>query len=260
MGEAIMSGLSKNPQTASNITVIEILESRRKYLEKTFPRAQIVEKMSDLKGFHIVILCVKPQYAEDVLKGMRFYVDQVVLSIMAGLTLKSLKRMLNNQTDLVVRVMPNTAAQVFKSVTVFCASETLSTEQKKECEYVMKCLGDVVIEVRDESYIDKSTGMVGSGPAWVFLILEAFIDTGVELGFTRAQSTRMTAALFDGSLELLKTNPAKTATALKNDVTSPGGTTAAGLAVLEREGLRNAIREGIFASYKKSLQLGKAKL
>ncbi len=163
----------------------------------------------------------------------------------------------------VVRAMPNMAASESKSATVFTsAGAALSVVQHEQCRLVLDALG-LAVEVPSELFIDLGTGLVGSGPAFVFLVMEAFVDTGVELGFTREQASQLIVQLFDGCVSVLRaaTPPAgpqqlAPITQMRWNVTSPGGTTAAGVAAMEDNKVRTAVRAAIVSAAAKASQLG----
>jgi pyrroline-5-carboxylate reductase len=278
MAEACISGLSKSGVSLSKIRVIELNNDRRKYLRETFGNEIILfrELVDDLfrgvvrlpcfakkrKKFifllfkDVIVLALKPQVALKALRAQKvsFLPTQVILSIMAGLSMETVSSLLNHNA--VVRCMPNTPAQVFKGVSVYCHTPAVTSDMLAKVQKLLTSLGDCVIHVDDESYLDKATGVSGSGPGFVFVIFEAFMDTAVELGFSRAQAQAMTLQLFDGCVTLARSAPGQHVAQLKNSVTSPGGTTAAGIAALEQNGLRNAVRAAIIAATTKSEQLG----
>lgn len=264
MGEALLAGLRKSGVPASRLRVVEPNLERRKLLrEKYGDEIVLFDKLIDeaARAVDVIVLCVKPQVAALALKGLRPSQQQLVVSVMAGVPLAALQSLLGGTEAKplpIVRCMPNTAAQVFKSVTVHThIAGSLSTEQKKRANELLRCLGDTVIEVSDESYIDRATALTGSGPAYVFLILEALVDAGVELGFSRDDSLGMVLQLFEGSIGIARAQPKAHLASLRNAVTSPAGTTAAGLAAMEESGVRSALRNGVLAALKRSEELGK---
>ncbi len=262
MAEAMVSGLDQSGVPMGRVRVIEIDGDRRKYLrEKHGNEIVLYKEAADdmFRGADVVVLCLKPQVASSVLHDVHLTPGQVVLSIMAGVTMASVSAMMGGHKA-VVRCMPNTPAQVFKSVSVYCCGPDVSPEQKDKVLQLLASLGDCRIAVTDESYIDKATGVSGSGPGFVFVLFEAFMDTAVELGFSRVQAQQMTLQLFDGCVALARASPLLHVAQLKNNVTSPGGTTAAGLAALEAAGARSAIRAAILAAAAKSELMGKPKL
>ena len=262
MGEAMVAGLGRSGVSMARVRVIEVDSERRRLLRERYGNEIVLykEAADDMfRGADLVVLCLKPQVAVTALHNVHLSPGQTVVSIMAGLTVATVSRLLGGH-EAVVRCMPNTPARVFKSVSVYCCAPAVTAEQRAKVLLLLASLGDCRIAVADESYIDKATGVSGSGPGFVFVIFESFMDAAVELGFSRAQAQDMTLQLFDGCVALARAAPETHVAQLKNNVTSPGGTTAAGLAALEAGGLRSAIRAAIVAATRKSESMGKAKL
>lgn len=262
MGEAMVAGLEGAGVGMESVVVVEVNRARREELQGRYRGLRTAERATDevVGAAEVVVAAVKPQMAADALRHLKVPPSAVVVSIMAGITISALSTLLSNHPA-IVRAMPNTPAMVFKAVSVYTwLPGSISPAQQALAESLMRAMGDCAIYVPDELYLDKAGGISGSGPAYVFLLLETFVDTAVELGFARPQATQMILQLFEGSVALAKANPDKHLAVLRNQVTSPGGQTAAGLAAMERDGIRHAIRSGIMASYHRSLELGKAKL
>ena len=246
MADAILGGVvARETISLNRIRVIEPNAARRGYLRKRYgDEIVLFERMLDdaVAGMDLLVLCVKPQIAAEALEGCRPDAETVVVSIMAGIDIASIREMLGGHKA-VVRSMPNTPAQVYRAVTVYSWEEgSLNEQQARFTEYLLNSLG-LAIQMRDESYVEKATGVTGSGPGFVFLIMESFCDAAVELGFTQSEARQMVVGLFDGVSALALERPEFHLATLRNQVTSPGGTTAAGLAVMERSGVRTAIRK-----------------
>jgi len=150
--------------------------------------------------------------------------------------------------------MPNTPGQIGQGVTVWTATHEVMEAQREQARLLLGALGEQVY-TEDEKFLDMATAVGGSGPGYVFLIIEAMIDAGVHLGFSRADAEKIAVQTVKGSAEYMMESGQHPAI-LRNQVTSPGGTTAAGLAELERHGIRKAISEAIWASYHRSVELG----
>jgi pyrroline-5-carboxylate reductase len=157
----------------------------------------------------------------------------------------------------VVRSMPNTPAQIGQGITVWTASAKVEPEQREAARQILSALGDEAY-VEEESYLDMATALSGTGPAYVFLFMEAMVDAGVHLGFPRRLAEKLVAQTVRGSVDFYthSTDPLHLAH-LRNQVTSPGGTSAAALYYLEKAGFRTAISRAIWAAYERSIQLGK---
>jgi pyrroline-5-carboxylate reductase len=153
--------------------------------------------------------------------------------------------------------MPNTPGQIGQGITVWSASAETSSEQREVARAILGALGDEVF-VEDEGYLDMATALSGTGPAYVFLFTEALIDAGVHMGFPRRISEQLVLQTIKGSASFYEQAEAHPA-ALRNQVTSPGGTSAEALYYLEKAGFRTAISRAVWAAYQRSLELGKEK-
>jgi pyrroline-5-carboxylate reductase len=205
-------------------------------------------------GADLVVLSVKPQVLCPVLEELGGHVasQALVVSIVAGAKMSTIQRML--ETPSVVRVMPNTPAQIGMGISVWAATEATSELQRTQALTILRALGEEVY-VDDESYLDMATALSGTGPAYVFLLMEAMIDAGVHLGFSRHVSERLVIETLRGSIEYARQSPRHPAT-LRNQVTSPGGTSAEALYHLEKGGLRTVLSRAIWAAYQRSRSLG----
>jgi pyrroline-5-carboxylate reductase len=207
-----------------------------------------------LSGADIVIFAIKPQEfdaASQALKG-RFLSDQTIVSIMAGVPIDKMQRTLGHAA--IVRVMPNTPAAIGEGISVWTATSEVSVTARERVGSILGAMGREV-HVDDEKYLDMATALSGSGPGFVYLLIEAFIDAGVHIGFKRDVAQLLALQTFIGSAKYAETAGKHPAT-LRNEVTSPGGTTAAGLHVLESSGIRGVIIEAVEAAYERSRELG----
>jgi len=205
-------------------------------------------------GADVVVLSIKPQVLCPVLEELGGHVasQALVVSIVAGAKMDTIRRML--ETPAVVRVMPNTPAQIGMGISVWVATEATSERQHAQALTILRALGEE-IHVDDESYLDMATALSGTGPAYVFLLMEAMVDAGVHLGFSRHVSERLVIETLRGSIEYARQSPRHPAT-LRNQVTSPGGTSAEALYHLEKGGLRTVLSRAIWAAYQRSRALG----
>ncbi len=207
----------------------------------------------------VVVLSVKPQRLTEVLNGLKGAVPAgaLVLSIVAGATIGKISKGLKHNA--VARSMPNTPAQIGQGITVWMASPSTSEAQKETARAILGAFGDEV-QVDDENYLDMATALSGTGPAYVFMFMEAMIDAGVHMGFSRRVSEQLVVQTLKGSVAYYQTINEKAdvhVAALRNQVTSPGGTSAEALYYLEKAGFRTAISRAIWAAYQRSLELGK---
>ncbi len=255
MGEAILSGLIKkggiDPQ---NITASGPREDRRQELTNRYGIQVVKENLQAVSGCEVIILAVKPQKIQSVIKGLKGKIPAgaVVISIVAGVSLELLNKMLGH--DAVVRAMPNTPARIGEGITVWTGTTHVKPDQLELARQSLQCLG-IELFVEEESYLDMATALSGTGPAYVFLFMEALIDAGVHMGFPRRIAEELVVQTLLGSVEYYKSMSEHPA-AMRNQVTSPGGTSAEALYYLEKAGFRTAISRAVWAAYQRSLELG----
>lgn len=252
MGGALIKGLSAQKQFILNVYDLDSQKIENLSQEADFLIAESVQELS--KNSDYIILAVKPQHISSVINQIlpQLGSRKCLISIAAGIKLESLAQFSQNLCPL-VRVMPNTPALIGKGVFALCFDHPeLTSEQKETVLSIFSSLGKTY--VLEEKLFDGFTAMIGSGPAFVFLILESFVQAGITLGFTAKQSKEMALALFEGSVELAQ-KETLTLSELKEMVSSPAGTTIYGLNKMEEKGLRTAILEGILASFKRSKEL-----
>jgi len=242
MGGAILEGWLSHGHAASEVVVIEPVEAIRPQK----PGLRAVASSSEVSETpDLVVLAVKPQLMDAVLPDLRRFAEQgaVFLSIAAGKTLDYCATLLGAGAK-VVRSMPNTPAAVRQGITVATAAPDVSEAEKKRCHEVLEAVGQV-LWVDDEALIDPVTALSGSGPAYVFLLVEAMAAAGAKLGLAPEMAMQLARATVVGSGELLRQS-AEPAAQLRVNVTSPGGTTAAALKVLMAE-------DGVQAIFDKAL-------
>jgi len=201
----------------------------------------------------IVLLAVKPQNLERVFADIKGAMrpEQVLLSIVAGAGIERLRE--GTGHDRIVRCMPNTPVQIGAGVTVWMASSQVVQEDRTLVRSVLGAVG-LEIEVDEERYVDMATAVSGTGPAYVFLFIEAFMDAAVHLGFQRDMALELVLQTMEGSLKLARSSQ-KNAAELKNSVTSPGGTAAEAVYELEKAGFRTALSKAVWAAYQRTLAL-----
>ncbi len=255
MGEAIIAGvLNKGIASPADIAACDIVPSRREHLKRTYGVVVTEEAAAAVSGNDVVLLAVKPQDFAAAGRSLAGGLNgtQTVMSIMAGVTIDTIRSSLKH--DAVVRAIPNTPAQIGEGLTVWTATDDVPASARETIRGVLAVLGREIY-VADEKYIDMATAVSSSGPAYVFLVMEALIDAAVHIGLRRDMAVPMVLQTVLGSaryaLETGK-HPAE----LRNQVTSPGGTTTEGLRALEEAGLRAAFIEAVEAAYEKAKQLG----
>lgn len=258
MGKAVVSSLiSDGKVKPENLIVVEPTPDRLEVLQQEFGIKGYVDSADVIGQADIAILAVKPQGLAHLSKSVKGKIkpDTLVISIMAGVSLDTLIEKIG--VDQVIRAMPNTPAQIGMGITVWVKTAQVSDEKKDMATEILQTLGEEVF-VEDEGYLDMATALSGSGPAYVFLFMESMIDAGVHMGFPRRIAEKLVAQTVRGSAEFYIQNhehPAR----LRNDVTSPGGTSAEALYYLEKAGFRTAISRAIWAAYERSIELGKGK-
>ncbi|HLE92085.1 MAG TPA: pyrroline-5-carboxylate reductase, partial [Anaerolineales bacterium] len=236
MAEAMIAGLlRKKLAKAENIIASGPRAERGADLSKKYKIKTSVDNASTASQADIVVLSVKPQRLSEVMKGLyKIRPDALVLSIVAGASIQKISRTLKHQA--VVRSMPNTPGQIGEGITVWTASARTSKEQREMARQILGALGEEVF-VEDESYLDMATALSGTGPAYIFLFTEALIDAGVHMGFPRRIAEQLVLQTIKGSLLYYQQAERHPAT-LRNQVTSPGGTSAEALYYLEKAGFR----------------------
>jgi pyrroline-5-carboxylate reductase len=257
MAEAMIAGLlRKKLAKAENIIASGPRAERGADLSKKYKIKTSVDNATTASQADIVVLSVKPQRLSEVMKGLyKIRPDALVLSIVAGASIQKISRTLKHQA--VVRSMPNTPGQIGEGITVWTASARTSKEQREMAQQILGALGEEVF-VEDESYLDMATALSGTGPAYIFLFTEALIDAGVHMGFPRRIAEQLVLQTIKGSVSFYQQAARHPAT-LRNQVTSPGGTSAEALYYLEKAGFRTAISRAVWAAYQRSLELGKEK-
>jgi pyrroline-5-carboxylate reductase len=255
MAEAMIKGLLREGLVApGRITASGPRPERSQELDDRYSIASTTDNVEAARGADVVVLSVKPQVLCRVLEELTDHVapQALVLSIVAGARMSIIRSMLNVTS--VVRVMPNTPAQIGLGISVWTASAETTDAQRGQALAILQALGEEVY-VDDEGYLDMATALSGTGPAYAFLLMEAMVDAGVHLGFSRHVSEKLVIETLRGSVEYARQSPKHLAT-LRNQVTSPGGTSAEALYHLEKGGLRTVLSRAVWAAFQRSRTLG----
>ena len=253
MAEAILSRLlSQQVFAASTVLVSEPKLERRDYLAQQYQVQVTEDNQAAVSASEILLLAVKPQVFDLVTTNLTPNTQNTVISILAGVTIAKLEQAFSNQP--VIRVMPNTPATVGAGMTAIALGTKATDKHLEQAKTIFQAVGDVV-EV-PESSIDAVTGLSGSGPAFVALAIEALADGGVASGLPRAIALQLATQTVLGTATLVK-ETGKHPGVLKDLVTSPGGTTIAGVAKLESLGFRSALIEAVKTATARSKELGK---
>ena len=258
MAEAMLAGIIRKKLTdPSNILISGPILDRNKELKDKYRVQPFTENKKAAALADIVILSVKPQRLEKVLEGLQGSVkkNSLVLSIVAGASIKKISRLLKH--DKVVRSMPNTPAQIGEGITVWCSSSEVDETQKNITREILGAFGQEIF-VEEEEYLDKATALSGTGPAYVYLFMEAMVDAGVHLGFSRRIAEKLVTETLRGSVDYYDKNglESRHLASMRNQVTSPGGTSAEAIYYLEKAGFRTAISRAVWAAYQRSRELG----
>lgn len=254
MGEAIVrAALRAGLAQPGDVVVCEQIAGRREVLARDHGVQVTAELAEAAAGEGLLILAVKPQDCGSLAPlAPALPSDRTVVSIMAGVRLETLRQLLRH--DRVVRVMPNTPAAIGAGVSVWTADPSVPEADRERIERLLEAMGRQVY-VQDETYLDMATAVSGSGPGYVYLLVEAFIDAAVALGFRWEIASQLAVYTFLGSARYLEETGKHPAIA-RNEVTSPGGTTAAGLVELESAGVRAAFVRAVAAAYQRARELG----
>jgi pyrroline-5-carboxylate reductase len=255
MAEAMIAGLLRGEIVRpGQVVASHPRPERREALEREYGIRTVPENAQAVESADVILLAIKPQMLNRVGReiGPHLRRGQLVLSVLAGATTAALTGILGH--DQVVRSMPNTPARLGKGMTVWYATPETSEEQRAQAAALLEALG-VQLEVDDERMVAMATAVSGTGPTYVFLVMEALIDAAVHLGFPRHVAHDLVIETLEGSTVFAKQSGMHPAE-LRNMVTSPGGTSAAALHELESGRLRTVLSEAVWAAYRRTVELG----
>lgn len=255
MAEALIKGLISGGVPAKELLVAEPVKARCGYLQERFGVSGTNDNSAVVNSCQVVLLCVKPQTSQLALNEMKNSIsaERLIISIIAGLKTIAIEEALGGNCR-VVRVMPNTPALVMEGASALCAGAHATSEDLSLARHIFEMVGKSWIV--EEKLLDAVTGLSGSGPAYVLTFIEALSDAGVKNGLSRDVATGLAAQTVFGTAKMLletREHPA----VLRDKVTSPGGTTIAGIYALEKEGFRRAVMGGVEAATLRSEELGK---
>jgi pyrroline-5-carboxylate reductase len=255
MAEAMIGGLlNRQIVTPDHITVSEPREKRRAELATRYSIHTTGDNRQAARAGEIVVFAIKPQVLVRVLPELKGALrdEQLVISIIAGGRIATLSEELAHNA--IVRAMPNTPAQIGEGLTVWTTTPNVTEAQRDQVRTVFQSLGKEVF-VDDEKYLDMATAVSGTGPTYVFLVLEALVDAAVHLGFGRDIAHDIVIETMRGSI-LYAEKTGKHPAELRNMVTSPGGTSAEAIYQMEKGSLRTVLSKAVWAAYQKSCLLG----
>ena len=255
MAESIVAGLIRGELVEpSAVIASHPRPDRREQLARAHGIRVTASNVEAVAGADVVLLAVKPQMLARVAReiGPHLAPGQLVLSVIAGATTKALEGLLGHPE--IVRSMPNTPAQLGRGMTVWYATPETTDDQRAQAKALLSALGSE-LEVDDEKFVAMATAVSGTGPTYVFLFMEALIDSAVHLGFPRHVAHDLVVETLEGSTFFAKQSGDHPAV-LRNMVTSPGGTSAAALHELESGRLRTVLSEAVWAAYRRTVELG----
>lgn len=263
MSQAMLAPLvNKNLQTPSSITAYDVSEAALEKVEELYPGVRTATSIPEaVSDSNLIVYGVKPQNVEKVHSEIRrakregpgtVRDDAIILSVVAGTPIQNFID--GSLVSKVARSMPNTPAQIGAGVTVWSCTGNVDADERKQIKAVLDSFGKTVF-VDDEKFIDMSTSISGSGPAYIFMLMEAMIDAGVHMGFSRETATTLVHHTLLGSTKFAMATGEHPAV-LRNSVTSPAGTTASAIYELENGKFRTVIKDAIWACYRRSLEMG----
>ena len=255
MGEAIVSAiLDKGLAKPEAIWVSDVSQARFKHLEQKYGVAVTSSNRQAVETGDVVVLAIKPQNLAEVMSelGGQLKPTQLVLSIIAGARINTLSQGLKH--GCIVRVMPNTPAQIGEGISVWTATAEVTEQQRGWARAILRAMGREIY-VDDENYIDMATAVSGGGPAYFFLVIESLVDAAVGIGLPREMAQELVVQTMLGSGHFIQKS-GKEPAELRRMVTSPGGTTAEALLHLEKGRFSQLIIEAVRAAYNKAKKLG----
>ncbi|MCS7072693.1 MAG: pyrroline-5-carboxylate reductase, partial [Anaerolinea sp.] len=257
MAEAMIGGLVKRDLLASDqVIVSEPRPERGQELVDRYGVRALNDNAEACRQADIIVLATKPQVMGQVARsvGTAARHASLIVSILAGVRISTLADGMQNPA--VVRAMPNTPAQIGQGITVWTATPSVNEAGLTQARSLLGALGEEIF-MEDEKFLDMATALSGTGPAYVFMFMEALIDAGVHLGFARRDAERLVLQTLRGSVEYAMQSDMHPAP-LRNQVTSPGGTSAAAIYEMEKGRLRTVIADAVWAAYRRSVELGDA--
>lgn len=251
MTNAMVSGLIKSKIYNNNeIIVSDKNQNKNNILNEKWNVQTIQNNYNAVNNSDIIVLAVKPHSLDSVFNNLSGIENKLFISVVAGVPLETYKSNLRNNK--IVRVMPNTPSIIQKGISTWITKD-LNENEKNIVKNILQSFGQEIF-VENENIIDISTALSGSGPIYTYMLVESMIDAGVHLGLNRDRAEKIVHQTVLGSIEYLiqsKCHP----TILKNNITSPGGTTANSLNILEKKCFRNTISDAIWSGYDRSIEI-----
>jgi pyrroline-5-carboxylate reductase len=257
MGEILIRGLIQSGKVkSSDIVASDANTERLDYIEKNYKVKTATSNQEVVQKASIVIIGVKPQNIDDLLNELSSssHEGHLFISIAAGVNTDRIAAKMHHKSG-IIRVMPNAPASVLAGITALHPGRNVSPDDLKRAISIFDCVGRTVV-IRNEALMDIVTGLSGSGPAYVFLLIESLSDAGVQLGISRKESSLLAAQTVYGAAKMLL-ETGKHPSELRDLVATPGGTTFAGLKSLEKGNFRSVVMDAVEAATARSRELGK---
>lgn len=254
MAESMIAGmLARSIVDPAQIVASHPRQDRRERLFDRFGIATVGDNAEAVRNADLILLTIKPQVLDAVMGELRGVLEpgQVVISILAGANFDVLRHGLAHSE--LVRVMPNTPAQIAEGMSVWCCTPDVGADKQSQIREILGALGKE-IQVNTEKYVDMATALSGTGPTYVFLVMEALIDAGVHMGFPRRLAEEIVLQTVSGSVAFAR-DSGKHMAELRNMVTSPGGTSAEAIYQMEKGGLRTVLSKSVYAAYRRTQTL-----
>ena len=255
MATALISGLINSDQSASKIIASSPEQEHLEKLSKDFGIKTTNNNLEIVDNSDIVILAVKPNIVQaviDEIKDVATHKDILIISIAAGVKIEKIESQLGSPMR-VIRAMPNTPASIMEGVTAICANSNAQSNDIENAKLLFECVGKIThINEKD---IDIFTALIGSGPAYIFYLIESLLDSSKNLHLPEQEKKDLLASMISGAANLVL-NSDESPNVLRKKVTSPGGVTQTAIEEFESEGLKEIIRKSMIAAEKKSIELG----
>jgi len=255
MGRAIIHTLTGSGEIApGNVVASDPVPEQRELLSERFGVGVTADNKEAVTEADVVVIAVKPQVLPHVMTELNGSIPQnaLVFSIVAGMPIKTMR--LGFDHEAIIRAMPNTPAQIGEGMTVWTASSAVTESHFAQARTILTAMGKELY-VEEEGELDMATAVSGTGPTYVFLLMEALVDAAVHLGFSRRDARELVIQTVEGSVKYAAQSDQHLAR-MRNLVTSPGGTSAEAIYQLEKGGMRTVLSKAVWAAYQKSRLLG----
>jgi pyrroline-5-carboxylate reductase len=256
MGEVLIRGLIQSGKVKkTDILASDISQDRLNHISNTYGIRTTSSNVEVVEGASIIIIAVKPQNIDDLLDELSqsSHEGHLFISIAAGITAEKLASKMHHKSG-IIRVMPNAPASVLAGIAALYPGRNVAPTDLQRAVSIFECVGRTVV-IRNEALMDVVTGLSGSGPAFVFLMIESLSDAGVQLGISRKEASLLAAQTAYGAAKML-IETGRHPSELKDIVATPGGTTFAGLKMLEKGNFRSTVMDAVEAATSRSRELG----